>query len=232
MKKFLSITIVAMLALSLMACGNKQQKTDEELCPGKQPGVAGKPPVMAEGFDTTVDMSFTTTDTKGNTVTNDIFSGTDKGVWIVFRQTDNDKTAAELEKLNGMLDTAEKSGYKVVGVVMDGKDQPDKAKEMTEDLGFTNIVWNDEVAKRYEGVDAFFTEAFHKENAENFAMLENPPKAGDPVSVRANSRGQLQSSCVLVPMSEAKIEDMWKNNSNATYEELKEQEKAIIQGEK
>lgn len=95
---------------------------------------------MAEGFDTTVDMSFTTTDTKGDTVTNDIFSGTDKGVWIVFWQTDNDKTAAELEKLNGMLDTAEKSGYKIVGVVMDGKDQPDKAKEMTEKLGFTNIV--------------------------------------------------------------------------------------------
>lgn len=225
MKKILSIAIAAMLALSLAGCGNTNSSSDEELCPGKQPGVAGNPPVLAEGFDTTVDMSFSTVDTNGNAVTNEIFAGTDHGVWLIFWQTDNDKTAAELEKLNGMLATAEENGYKIVGVVMDGKKNPEKAKEMTANLGFSNIVWNEEVAARYEGVGAFFTEEYHKENAENFANLKNPPKAGDPVSARTNSRGQMQSSCVLIPISETKIEEMWQNNSNATYEELMEQER-------
>lgn len=179
---------------------------------------------MAEGFDQTVDMTFHTKDTNGTPVTNEIFSGTERGVWLVFWQTDNDKSLTELTRLNDMLPIAKENGYKIVGIVMDGEENSDKAKEMTTNLGFTNIIWNDEVASRYNGISNFFSKEFYENNKELYSQFIVMPNLGDPVSGLANSRGQLQSSCTMIPMSNEKIEEQWKNNnSNATFEELQEE---------
>ena len=229
MKKVSAILLAALMTASLAGCVGGKPALDEDICPGKLLGDEGTPPVQAEGFDPTVDMSFTTVDTNGNPVSNEIFAGSDKGVWLVFWQTDNGKSETELKRLNDMLSTAEENGYKIVGVVMDGEKNGQKAKEMTLDLDFTNILWNGEVAARYSGVADFFTESFYKENQEDLEKMEPKPNLGDPISTRANSRGQIQTSCTLVPISNEKMEQLMKdNNSNATYEELQEQAKKLL----
>lgn len=229
MKKIIAVLMAALMTASLAGCAGKQTSQDEEICPGKQPGVAGQPPVMAEGFDPTVDMSFTTVDTNGNAVTNEIFAETEKGVWLIFWQTDNGKSESELKRMNDMLSTAEENGYKIVGIVMDGEKNKKKAKEMAEDLGFTNLIWNDEVALRFDGMAQFFSKKYYDENLEEYKKFEVVPDFGDPVSTYANSRGQIQSSCYLVPPSNEKIENMWKTiNANATFEELLEQDKELL----
>lgn len=229
MKKIIAILMAALMAASLAGCAGKQAAQDDDICPGKQPGVAGNPPVMAEGFDPTVDMRFTTVDTNGNFVTNEIFAGTEKGVWLVFWKTDNGKSESELKRMNDMLSTAEENGYKIVGIVMDGEKNTKKAKEMTADLKFTNIIWNDEVASRFDGVAQFFSKEYYDENLEEYEKFEAVPDFGDPVSTYANSRGQIQSSCYLVPPSNEKIEEMWKTiNANASFEELQEQSKELL----
>lgn len=221
MKRTTSIILAILLASTLVGCGSKNNNPEEELCPGKQPGVADKEPTPAAGFDTTVNMDFSSMDTRGKKVTNEIFAGTDKGAWLLFWRTDNDKSMDELKKLNEMIPTAEKNGYKIIGIVMDGDKNPEKAKEMTENIGFTNILWNNEVEKIYGDVLPFFTKEFHEENKNNFTNLPTTPKAGDPVSTATNSRGQIQTSCNLVPLVKEQIEDYWiKNNGNDTYEEL------------
>lgn len=229
MKKMIAILMAVLISASLAGCAGKQTAQDDEICPGKQSGAAGNAPVQAEGFDPTADMSFTTVDTDGNSVTNEIFAGTDKGVWLVFWQTDNDKSETELKRLNDMLAIAEENGYKIVGVVMDGEKNTKAAKEMAADLSFTNIIWNDEVASRFDGVAQFFSKEYYDENLETYEQLESAPDFGDPVSTYANSRGQIQSSCFLVPPSNEKIEDIWKTiNANASFEELQEQNKELL----
>jgi hypothetical protein len=229
MKKFISIFLSAMLAVSLTACSTPQSSIDDEICPGKKPGAAGKPPVMADGFDPNEKMDFSSVDLKGNKVTNNIFADCKRGTWLVFWQTDNDKTMAELQKLNEMLPIAKENGYKIVGIVIDGEKNLKKAREITADIEFTNIIYNKEVEAIYKDVGMFFTEKFYKDNAKDLAQFTPPPKMGDPVTTRANKRGQLQSSCYLVPVGKKKLEEIWKNNdSNATYEELNEQEKKSI----
>lgn len=226
MKKIITMLIAALLIVSLAGCTNTQDTADKDICPGKQLGDEGAPMTKAEGFDQTVDMSFNTVDTNGNPVTNNVFSGTERGTWLVFWQTDNHKSITELKRLNNMLPIAEENGYKVVGIVMDGERNSKKAKEMTSELNFTNIVWNDEVAARYDGISDFFSKEFYEKNKEMYAQFTVMPELGEPVSTRVNSRGQLQTSCSLVTISDKKIEGMWKNNdSNATYEELLEQER-------
>lgn len=237
-KKSIMILITGIIATSLVACSNTNGNTkgildtniseiQGDFCPGKELGPEGQPMTLAEGFDTTVDMSFKTVDTNGNPVTNEIFAGSEHGVYLIFWQTDNDKTIAELEKLNSLVDVAKEHKYKIVGVVMDGEKNSKKAKDIAKDLKFQNIIWNKEVASRYVGVEDFFSEEFHEANKENFSQFSEIPKVDDPVSTLANSRGQVQSSFVLVPMDAEKIEEMIKNNdSNATYEELLEQERA------
>ena len=225
MKKLITILLAGIIATSLVACSSTN-KTDEEICPGKLLGDEGTPMTQAEGFDTTIDMAFNTVDTNGNPVTNEIFEGSERGVYLVFWQTDSEKTVAELEKLNNLVDTAKKYDYKIVGIVMDGDKNADKAKELTKDLNFENIVWNDEVASRYAGIDKFFSKKYYEENKETFEQFLETPNVGDPVSTFENSRGQLQSSCSLLPVKAEKIEETMKNNNyNATYEELVEQEK-------
>lgn len=224
-KKLIAILMTGILATSLVACGNTN-KIQEDICPGKTLGAEGQPMVRAEGFDPTVDMSFKTVDTNGNPVTNKIFEGSERGVYLVFWQTDNDKTIAELEKLNGLVDTAKEHQYKIVGVVMDGEKNAERAKDMAKDLKFENIIWNEEVASRYIGVEDFFSKEFHEDNKADLSQFNEMPKAGDPVSTRTNSRGQIQTSCTLVPIDAEKIEEIIKNNdSNATYGELLEQER-------
>jgi len=229
MKKIIAILMAALMAASLAGCAGKQTSQDEEICPGKQIGDEGVPPTMAEGLDPTVDMSFTTVDTNGKSVTNEIFAGTEKGVWLVFWQTDNDKSEAELKRLDDMIPTAEENGYKIIGIVMDGEKNKNTVKEMTADLGFSNLIWNDEVASRFDGVAQFFTEQFYKENQSDLEQLDPKPSCGDPVSTRANSRGQIVTSCTLVPVSIEKMERLMQDNdSNMTYEELQEQNKELL----
>lgn len=230
MKKSITILLAAMMVLTLSACSGKEDyDPTEDICPGKQPGVAGNAPVLAEGFDPNEDMSFTTADVNGNPVTNEVFAGTERGVWVVFWRTDNDKSEKELQKLNGLVDTANENGYKILGVVMDGEENADQAKEISNGLKFDNIIWNHSMSLIYEGIDAFFTKEYFEENKETIAQLDPVPKPGDPVSTRANSRGQLQSSCYLVPVGEEKLEEIWTNNdSNATYEELVNQEREAL----
>lgn len=226
MKKVIAILMVALLTASLAGCIGKQTTQDEDICPGKQLGNEGVPTTMAEGFDPTEDMSFSAVDTNGAPVTNDIFAGTDKGVWLVFWQTDNKKSETELKRLDTMLSTAEENGYKIVGIVMDGEKNTDKAKEMTLSLDFTNIIWNNEVAKRFEGVAQFFSKKYYDENLPTYQQFELVPGFGDPVSTYANSRGQIQSSCFLLPPSNEKMKGLWETiNANASFEELQEQDK-------
>lgn len=240
MKRFLTVLLTVALTLSLTGCGAKEEAalpedttvvTGGDFCPGKLVGPEGTPMTPAAGFDETEDMSFTTVDVHGNTVTNDIFAGTDRGIWVVFWLADSDKSAAELIKLDGLTDKAAEYGYKILGVVMDGEKHADKARELAGELTFDNIIWNDSMALRYDGVWKFFTPEFYEENAENFAGLDSAPALGNPISTRTNSRGQIQTSCALVPLSEEKLTETWKDNdSNATYEELVAEGQNIVKG--
>ena len=175
-------------------------------------------------------MRFTTKDLDGNTVSNEIFAGSERGVWVLFWQADSKKSAVELEKLNALTDAAAENGYKLLGVVMDGEKNADTAKEMVAGLSFENIVWNDSMAQRFDGIGDFFTQAYYEENSD--WLKELAFEVGDPISTRTNSRGQVQSSCNLVqPESEKIIETMEHNNSNATYEELVNEGNALVKGE-
>lgn len=224
MKKLITMLMAVIITTSMIGCAKKQAVQDEDICPGKLLGDECSPMAMADGFDQTIDMTFHTKDTNGMSVTNEIFSGTEHGVWLIFWQTDNDKSLTALTQLNDMLPIAEENGYKVVGIVMDGEENFDKAKEMTTDLGFSNIIWNDEVASRYSGVSNFFSKEYYENNKELYSQITVMPNLGDPVSTMANSRGQLQSSCTLIPMSNEEIENKWRSiDSNATFEELMEQ---------
>lgn len=231
MKKWIAILLAAIMALSLAACGTTEEyDISENLCPGKQPGVSGNEPTQAEGFDPNEDMSFTTKDLTGNAVTNEIFAGTERGVWVLFWQTASKKSAAELEKLNGLVDVAAENGYKILSIVMDGEKNAETAKKMVTGLDFEHIVWNDSMALRFHGVEEFFTEEYYTDNSDLLKELEF--EVGDPISTRTNSRGQIQSSCNLVQPTSEKIADILKNNdSNATYEELVNQGNAFIKGE-
>ena len=234
MKKSLTLLLTFLLTLSLAACGTKEEyDPTDDICPGKQPGVAGNEPVRAEGFDSDEDMSFETKDCKGNIVTNEIFSGTEHGVWMLFWETSSKKSVTELQTLNSMVDIAAKNGYKILGVVIDGEKNEKKAAEMTADLNFDNIIWNDSMAVHYPGIEDFFTKEYYEENKENFQGLDPMPALGNPVSTRTNSRGQVQTSCFLVPMEKNELERIWENNdSNASYEELIKQGEDIIKGGK
>lgn len=227
MKKIISALIAVLMMLSFVGCAEK--KPDKDTCPGKDVGGDGVPTVQVEGFDTSVDMSFKTHDTNGNPVTNEIFAGSKRGVWLVFWRTDSGRSAEELARLQRMLPTANKYGYKIVGIVMDGESNKEKAREMTAGLDFFNILWNDEVASRYEGIPAFFTKEFINENKAMFEELPIKPELGSPVTTYANSRGQIQSSCNFVPLSNERLESMWKNNdANMTFEEFKKQNDDVI----
>ncbi len=228
MKKLMSVFLSAIFAVSLTAC-SASKTSNNEICPGKQPGVEGKAPVMAAGFDSNEKMNFSSVDLNGNKVTNNIFADCKRGTWLVFWQADNDKSREEIKKLNAMLPIAKENGYKIVGIVMDGEKNLKKAKEMTADIEFTNIIYNKEIAEIYKDAGAFFTEKYYKDNAEGLTQMIPKPKMGDPVTTRTNKRGQIQSSCYLVPLSKTQLEEMWKNiDSNATYEEVKEEEKKFI----
>jgi|GEM_PF-2395890 len=229
MKKFISICLSGIVAISLTACSATKSSNNDEICPGKKPGAAGKPPVMAEGFDPNEKMDFSSVDLKGNKVTNNIFADCKRGTWLVFWQTDNDKSMAELKKLNEMLPIAKENGYKIVGIVIDGEKHLKKAKEMTSGIEFTNIIYNKEVAAIYKGVEQFFTEKYYKDNAKDLAQMTPQPKIGDPVTTRTNKRGQIQTSCYLVPVGKINLEEIWKkNDSNLTYEGLKDQENKSV----
>lgn len=182
-----------------------------------------------EGFDETEDMSFTTVDTKGSSVTNEIFNGSERGVWLLFWQTDNDKSAEALAQLERLLPAAEENGYKIIGVVMDGEKNQDVATDMTADLHFDNIVWNDEMAQRYDGIMDFFDGTRYEEDKENFAQMNPQPVPGDPISTRTNSRGQIQTSCTLVHLTDEQISSqMQKIDSDMTYDEAMKENNAAL----
>lgn len=240
LNRLMSFSLAAVLAFSLTACGQKETPAPNnggasseippagDLCPGKALGPEGAPVTPAAGFDPNEDMSFTTTDVAGNEVTNEIFAGSDRGVWVVFWRTDSEKSAAELTKLNGLTDEAAQYGYQILGVVMDGEEDPDKTAEMTSELSFDNIVWNESMAVRFAGIEDFFSEEFFESNKDQFDEL---PGAKDPVSTCTNSRGQMQSPCTLFPLSEEKIVSMMENlDCNATYEELMAESQEILKG--
>lgn len=241
MKRTIKIFLAAALALSLAACAPAAQKPDApdtdnapqgDFCPGKQIGPEGAPMARPAGFDPDEDMSFTTTDVAGNEVTNEIFAGSDRGVWVLFWRTDSDKSAPELEKLNGLTNEAAKHGYKILGVVMDGQENREKAAAMIDGLSFDNIIWNDSMAQRFEGIETFFTEEFFEENSKDMQGWDAIPGVKDPVSAYTNSRGQIQGPAYLVSLSEEKLTRFWeKNNSNATYEELLEESDKILKGD-
>ena len=169
-------------------------------------------------------MSFTTVDTKGNSVTNEIFDGSERGVWLLFWETENEKSAAALAQLEGLLPDAEENGYKIIGVVMDGEENPETAAEMTADLHFDNLVWNNEMAQRYEGIIDFFNGTHYEENKQDYSQMNPQPHPGDPISTRTNSRGQIQTSCTLVPLTDEQIlSRMQEFDSNMTYDELMEE---------
>ena len=224
MKKIYVLLIAAFTALLLTGCGTASAPQGGDICPGKQIGSEGVPMVRPEGFDETEDMSFTTVDTRGDPVTNDIFSGSERGVWLLFWQTGNEKSAQALAQLERLLPEAEENGYQIIGVVMDGRENPDAAAEMTSGLHFDNLVWNDEMALRYDGIMEFFDGTRWEEDPDAYANMDPQPSPGDPVSTRANERGQIQTSCTLVPLTDERIiSQMQKFDSNMTYEELLEE---------
>lgn len=229
MKRFPALAVALLTVLSLTGCGNSPAPQNEDICPGKQVGSEGVSPTRAEGFDETEDMSFTTVDTRGNSVTDEIFDGSKRGVWLLFWQTGNEKSAAALAQLERLLPDAEENGYKIIGVVMDGEKYPEAAADMTDDLHFDNLIWNDEMAQRYEGISDFFDGTHYEENQEDYAQMNPRPHPGDPISTRTNSRGQLQTACTLVPLTDEQILSRIKEfDSNMTYDELMEETNELL----
>ena len=224
MKRFPAFAAAFLTVLSLAGCGNLSAPQNEDICPGKQVGAEGVPVIKAEGFDETEDMSFTTADTKGNSVTNEIFNGSERGVWLLFWETDNENSREALAQLERLLPDAKENGYKMIGVVMDGEKHPETAAKMTAELHFDNLIWNDEMAQRYEGIMDFFDGTHYEKNKEDYAQMNPKPHPGDPISTRTNSRGQLQTSCTLVSLTDEQIlSRMQEIDSNMTYDELMEE---------
>lgn len=230
--KRISLILAALLALlSLAGCtGASEPQGSGDICPGKLIGDEGVEPVWAAGMDPTENMDFNTVDTNGNPVTNRVFADNERGVWLMFWQTDSEKSAAALAQLEALLPQAEENGYQIVGVVMDGGQNPEKAAQMTEDLHFVNLVWNEEMAKRYDGIMAFFDGTRYEEDREDYEHMNPQPVPGDPVSTRANNRGQIQTSCTLVPLTDEQIVTrMRETDSNMTYEELLEESRKLLE---
>lgn len=230
--KRISLILAALLALlSLAGCtGASASQGSEDICPGKLMGDGGVEPVRAAGLDPEEDMGFATVDTAGNPVDNRVFAEGERGVWLLFWQTDSEKSAAALAQLEALLPQAEENGYQIVGVVMDGGQHPEKAARMTENLHFVNLVWNGEMAKRYDGIMAFFDGTRYEADREDYEHMDPQPLPGDPVSTRANSRGQIQTSCTLVPLTDEQIVTrMRETDSNMTYEELLEESRKLLE---
>ena len=220
--KIISLILAALLALlSLTGCTGAS---------GKLIGDEGVEPVRAAGLDPEEDMGFATVDTDGNPVDNRVFAEGERGVWLLFWQTDSEKSAAALAQLEALLPQAEENGYQIVGVVMDGGQHPEKAAQMTGGLHFVNLVWNEEMAKRYDGIMAFFDGTRYEADREDYEHMDPQPVPGDPVSTRANSRGQIQTSCTLVPLTDGQIVTrMRETDSNMTYEELLEESRKLLE---
>lgn len=230
--KIISLILAALLALlSLTGCtGASDPQGSEDICPGKLIGDEGVEPVRAAGLDPEEDMGFATVDTDGNPVDNRVFAEGERGVWLLFWQTDSEKSAAALAQLEALLPQAEENGYQIVGVVMDGGQHPEKAAQMTGGLHFVNLVWNEEMAKRYDGIMAFFDGTRYEADREDYEHMHPQPVPGDPVSTRANSRGQIQTSCTLVPLTDGQIVTrMRETDSNMTYEELLEESRKLLE---
>lgn len=230
--KIISLILAALLALlSLTGCtGASDPQGSEDICPGKLIGDEGVEPVRAAGLDPEEDMGFATVDTDGNPVDNRVFAEGERGVWLLFWQTDSEKSAAALAQLEALLPQAEENGYQIVGVVMDGGQHPEKAAQMTGGLHFVNLVWNEEMAKRYDGIMAFFDGTRYEADREDYEHMDPQPVPGDPVSTRANSRGQIQTSCTLVPLTDGQIVTrMRETDSNMTYEELLEESRKLLE---
>lgn len=230
--KIISLILAALLALlSLTGCtGASDPQGSEDICPGKLIGDEGVEPVRAAGLDPEEDMDFATVDTDGNPVDNRVFAEGERGVWLLFWQTDSEKSAAALAQLEALLPQAEENGYQIVGVVMDGGQHPEKAAQMTGGLHFVNLVWNEEMAKRYDGILAFFDGTRYEADREDYEHMDPQPLPGDPVSTRANSRGQIQTSCTLVPLTDEQIVTrMRETDSNMTYEELLEESRKFLE---
>ena len=229
--KRISLMLAALLALlSLAGCtGASGPQSSGDICPGKLVGEEGVPMAPVAGLDPTENMDFTTVDTNGNPVSNQVFADNERGAWLLFWQTDSEKSASALAQLEALLHQAEENGYQIVGVVMDGGQNPEKAARMTDGLHFVNLAWNEEVAKRYDGIPAFFDGTLYEEDPEVYERLDPPSLPGDPVSTRANSRGQLQTSCTLAPLTDEQIlSQMRKFDSNMTMEELLEQADELL----
>ncbi len=145
MKRFPAFAAAFLTVLSLAGCGNLSVPQNEDICPGKQVGAEGVPVMKAEGFDETEDMSFTTADTKGNSVTNEIFNGSERGGWLLFWETDNENSREALAQLERLLPDAKENGYKMIGVVMDGEKHPETAAKMTADLHFATKIGSEGV---------------------------------------------------------------------------------------
>lgn len=230
--KRISLILAALLALlSLTGCtGASDPQSSGDVCPGKLIGDEGVEPVPVAGMDPTENMDFNTVDTHGNPVSNQVFADNERGVWLLFWQTDNEKSTAALAQLEALLPQTEEYGYQIVGVVMDGGQHPEKAAQMTENLHFVNLVWNEEMAKRYDGILAFFDGTRYEEDREDYENMDPQPVPGDPVSTRANSRGQIQTSCTLVPLTDEQIVTrMRETDSNMTYEELLEESRKLLE---
>ena len=230
--KIISLILAALLALlSLTGCtGASDPQGSEDICPGKLIGDEGVEPVRAAGLDPEEDMGFATVDTDGNPVDNRVFAEGERGVWLLFWQTDSEKSAAALAQLEALLPQAEENGYQIVGVVMDGGRHPEEAAQMTGGLHFVNLVWNEEMAKRYDGIMAFFDGTRYEADREDYEHMDPQPVPGDPVSTRANSRGQIQTSCTLVPLTDGQIVTrMRETDSNMTYEELLEESRKLLE---
>lgn len=230
--KRISLMLAALLALlSLAGCTSASNpQSSGGICPGKLLGDEGVEPIRAAGMDPTENMDFNTVDTCGNPVTNQVFADNERGVWLMFWQTDSEKSAAALAQLEALLPQAEEQGYQIVGVVMDGGQHPEKAAQMTDGLHFVNLVWNEEMAKRYDGIMAFFDGTRYEADREDYEHMDPQPLPGDPVSTRANSRGQIQTSCTLVPLTDGQIVTrMRETDSNMTYEELLEESQKFLE---
>lgn len=117
--------------------------------------------------------NFTTTDIKGEEVTQEVLKNGEKGVYVVFWNTDNEDAMKEINELNEIYETAVENKYEIVGIVVDN-DKVEVAKEIAKDIKFKNIFLNDEMKETLAG---------------GFDMLENLP-----ISVYSNSNGDLISA--------------------------------------
>ena len=211
MKRILSvILLIGILSTAFVGCSSKP--TIEEIVQAVEEGKLTFSDAIEKGYLTEKDVdeyrkengliekalnkvvsapklnSFTTTDTNGEEVTQEIFKNGENGVYVVFWDTSNEDAIKEVNELNEIYETAIENKYEIVGIVVD-KENAEAAKEIAKDIKFKNVLFNDEMKKSL---------------ANGLDMIKNLP-----ISVYSNSNGDLITAWYIGVTDKEKLKKDW-----------------------